>query len=292
MNKISALVLTVILAGSLNVYSQGGIWQVAPENSNNINPVAINPKGVANGKNIYFRSCVPCHGPKADGKGLIQSANLLAEPFQHQTDGVIFYKINKGRDKMPPFEAMLKADEIWLVINYLRVIVNPSALPPAKDVRLEVNTGDEIKSVTASVYGSDSTKSVVKEIDVHFYVKRDFGLMRIGEQSNFTGADGKVTVILPEKIIGDALGNITILAKIENNFLFNDAESAVVRKWGTPLVTDDEKFNQRALWGSRDKSPIWLLLLANGIILVVWGVIGYVVYNLFRIKKAGEIFIK
>ncbi len=290
MAKLNTIVAILIFACSLGAFSQTATWEVSADQATKKNPLEILPKNLALGRNIFKRTCVACHGEKADGKGLIQSTNLIDEKFQKQTDGVVFYKISTGRDKMPPFGAMLKEDEIWSVINYLRVLVDPSAIPPPKNVKLELTTGEEIKSITATVLSADSTKLPLNEVDVHFYVKREFGLMRIGELSNYTGTDGKVKVVFPEKIVGDSEGNVTLVVKIENNFLYNDNETTAIKKWGTPLLSHEDEFSRRALWGARDKSPVWLLLLANGIIAAVWAVIVYVIYNLFRIKKAGKIF--
>lgn len=292
MAKLNTIVAILIFACSLGAFSQTTAWVVSADQATKKNPLEILPKNLALGRNIFKRTCVACHGEKADGKGLIQSTNLIDEKFQKQTDGVVFYKISTGRDKMPPFGAMLKEDEIWSVINYLRVLVDPSAIPPPKNVALELTTGEEIKSITATVLSADSTKLPLNEVDIHFYVKREFGLMRIGELSNYTGPDGKVKVVFPEKIVGDSEGNVTLVVKIENNFLYNDNETTAVKKWGTPLLSHEDEFSRRALWGARDKSPVWLLLLANGIIAIVWAVIVYVIYNLFRINKAGRIFIK
>jgi mono/diheme cytochrome c family protein len=292
MAKLKILVSLIMMVSSLSAISQTKPWPGSPEDAAKVNPVAIELKNLGIGRSIFARSCVACHGAKADGKGLIQSANLIDPVFQKQSDGAIFYKINTGRDKMPPFRSMLKEDEIWSVINYLRVLVNRLALPPTKDVKIELTTGDEIKSITAFVHSTGPTILPFQEVDVNFYIKRNLGLMRIGKSSNLTGIDGKVKVIFPEKIVGDEDGNVTLIVKVENSFLYNNAELEIVRRWGSPLKTYDENFNQRTLWGSRDKSPVWLLLLANGIIAGIWGVIFYVIYNLFRIKKAGKIFIK
>lgn len=292
MEKLKTIISILFFSFSLTAYPQTGAWVVQSDQAAKKNPLEIHPKNIALGRNIFKRTCVACHGEKANGKGLIQSASLIDEKFQKQSDGTVFFKISTGRDKMPPFGSILKDEEIWSLINYLRVLVNPAALPPPKDVKMEVATGEEIKSITAAVFSADSGKLPINEIDVHFYVKRDFGLMRIGELSNYTREDGKVKVVFPATIVGDSEGNVELIVKVENNFLYNDAESKIIKKWGKPLVTDEEQFNRRALWGARDRSPIWLLLLANGIIVIVWAVIGYVVYNLFRIKKAGRIFIK
>ncbi len=292
MAKFKIVVSFLLLAFSFSAFSQSEKWLVTADNAKKNNPLTINPKNMAVGKNVFMRSCKACHGINADGKGRTQSPNLIADEFQKQTDGAIFFKVFTGKNKMPSFKAKLKEEEIWSVVNYLRVLVNPSAVPPAVDIKLEVSADDAAKSITAFVLTADSAKLPLQDVDVHFFIKRYFGLMRIAELINNTGKDGKVTVNIPEKIIGDSLGNITVIAKIENNFLYNDTEVSLTKLWATPLTTGDETFNQRSLWGARDKSPLWLLFMANGIILGVWAVIIFVIYNIFRIKKAGKIFIK
>lgn len=292
MARLKFILSVAFLAFCLISKAQTTPWVVTAEQAGKTNPLKIEPKNLALGRNIFKRSCVACHGEKADGKGLIQSTSLIDSAFQKQPDGVVFYKISTGRDKMPPFTGMLKEDEIWSVINYLRVLVDPSAIPKPKDVKLEVSTGEEIKTITATVLSSDSLKQPLSEVDVHFYVKTDFGLMTIGEPSNYTGTDGKVKALFPENVIGDTEGNVNLIVKIENNFLYNDSEVLVQKKWGKPLVSHEDEFSRRSLWGARDKSPVWLLILANGILVIVWSVIVYVIINLFRIKKEGRIFLK
>lgn len=170
--------------------------------------------------------------------------------------------------------------------------MNPSSLPPAKDLKIELIANETQKTVTAFVRSTDSLKQPLTEIDVHFYIQRDFGLLQFGQVTNLSGNDGKVTVLFPDNIIGDFQGNVTILSKVENSFLYNDATVTIDQKWGIPIKTEDEIFSRRSLWGSRDKSPVWLLLLANGILAAVWGVIIYIIINLLKIKKAGKIFFK
>ena len=193
---------------------------------------------------------------------------------------------------MPPFKGILTDNELWSVINYLRILVNPASLPPAKDLKIELIANETQKTVTAFVRSADSLKQPLQEVDVHFYIQRDYGLLQLGKQPNYTGNDGKVTVLFPDHIIGDFKGKLSVLGKIENSFLYNDVTVTIDLKWGLPLKTEDEIFDRRSLWGSRDKSPVWLLLLANGILAAVWGVIIYIVINLLKIKKAGKIFFK
>lgn len=277
---------------SLISFSQTTKWEVLPENAKKPNPVGINYKSLSIGKNIVTKSCVACHGSKLDGKGLMQSANLLSDTFQLQTDGAIYTKIFEGRNKMPPFKGMFKDDEIWSVVNYLRALVNPSLIPPPKDVKMDLILNDEIKSITAFVYTNiDTAKIPVKDVDVHFYVKREFGLMSIGETSNFTKENGKVSVSLPDKVIGDNQGNVTIYVKIENSIEFKNVVKTINQKWGIPLKIDESWFDKRSLWGTNDKIPIWLLMIISGVLITVFSCIGYVINSIYKIKKESEIFL-
>jgi cytochrome c5 len=292
MKKFNILIGVLFIAGTMPVLSQTEPWKISAEEAKAVNPVGILPKNLGVGRNAFNRLCAPCHGAKADGQGLIQSTSLITDTFQKQTDGALYYKLITGRNKMPPFKGVLKEEDLWSVINYLRVLVNPSAIPPPKAVQISLAAQQGFKTVNAMVVTADSLKIPIHEADVHFYIQRDFGLMRIGELSNYTGPDGKAMAGFPDKVIGDDKGNVTVIARIENDFLYTDAEAKLLVNWGAPLVTQDEQFNRRSLWGSRSKSPVWLLLLANGIIAGVWGVIIYILFNLFRIKKAGRIFLK
>jgi mono/diheme cytochrome c family protein len=292
MATLKNIITILFIALPAASFSQSEVWTVPPASASLVNPLEIKPKNLTVGKNIYMKNCVSCHGQKADGQGLIQSASFLTETFQKQPDGAIFHKMVTGRSKMPGFRGVLKDDEVWSVINYLRVLVNPSILPPLKDIKISLGASEEARSLTASIFTADSAKLPLAEVDVHYYVKRDFGFMTFGEISNYTSDKGQVTVSFPDDIIGDEQGNVLVYARVENDFLYKNAETRLSLKWGSPLVTEDTKFDQRTLWGSRSKSPVWLLILANGILAGVWGVILYILYNLFRIKKAGKIFIK
>ena len=103
MARLKYIISAVFIALSLINTAQTTPWVVTTEQAGKTNPLKIEPKNLALGRNVFKRSCVACHGEKADGKGLIPSANLIDSAFQKQPDGVVFYKITTGRDKMPPF---------------------------------------------------------------------------------------------------------------------------------------------------------------------------------------------
>jgi copper resistance protein D len=104
-----------------------------------ISPAAV-ADAVKRGKAIYVANCAQCHGP--DGKGTGQDANYatdLTDDFRTQlnTDGVLFYKVWNGHTiqlrtevvDMPAFEGKLSKEEVWAVVEYLKVLRTPGPAP-------------------------------------------------------------------------------------------------------------------------------------------------------------------
>ena len=48
-------------------------------------------------------------------------------------------------------------------------------------------------------------------------------------------------------------------------------------------------FDQRKLWATKFRTPLWLLFMAYSIVIGVWGTIIYLVLQIIRIKRIGKI---
>ena len=98
------------------------------------NPIASSPESIAAGKQVYTRTCAPCHGTSGEGgpgNDLIPAApDLTAAMWDHgSSDGEIFTSIKNGIApdfNMTPFKDRLKDDDIWNVVIYLRSIAKKS----------------------------------------------------------------------------------------------------------------------------------------------------------------------
>jgi len=129
-----------------------------------------------------------------------------------------------------------------------------------------------------------------KDVEVKIGVRRLGGDMKIGEEESYTTDSlGQLTGefkidSLPAE---DKKGNIVLVAKTEDNERFGNLSQEKTVPWGA-YFERQTNFNQRSLWATRDKAPIWLLLMACSIIAAVWGVIIYLVFQLFKIKKLGK----
>jgi mono/diheme cytochrome c family protein len=91
------------------------------------NPVPSDEKSIAEGRKVYARSCVGCHGPAGKGDGGIAvggstPADLTDAKWQRKTtDGEIFAVIRDGLSAdMDSYKDRLTETQMWEVINYIR----------------------------------------------------------------------------------------------------------------------------------------------------------------------------
>jgi hypothetical protein len=92
-------------------------------------------KRVENGKRVYYRNCVFCHGDTLDGNGMFAHGldpipTDLPDTIAQLRDTFLFWRISKGGPglpeeggpwdtAMPAWEKMLKEEEMWEAILFL-----------------------------------------------------------------------------------------------------------------------------------------------------------------------------
>jgi len=102
----------------------------APDETASLKNPFISEKGAgAEGKKIYDKNCAKCHGLSGKGEG--ESAGSLQielpdfsnkEVSMVESDGEWFWKIRTGQFEMPPFQLILKDDEVWKAIVHIRTL--------------------------------------------------------------------------------------------------------------------------------------------------------------------------
>ena len=105
---------------------QNGAWK-APKEANDLkNPFVDNKAELVKGKKLYNQMCAVCHGAKGKGDGVAGAAlnpkptNFTLASVQAQSDGALFWKLSVGRTPMASYKKMLKEDQRWQLVNYLK----------------------------------------------------------------------------------------------------------------------------------------------------------------------------
>lgn len=149
--------------------------------------------------------------------------------------------------------------------------------------RLEITPVKEDSVLSVQVKLIDlatGTEKPLPEIALGIFVKRLFNPLKIGEGT--TDENGEISVEIPNNLPGDAKGNITLMAKLDENETYGNLEAAVVQKWGVP-VSDKIEEQPRALWSSHP--PIWMMLTFIILMVTVWGHYLVIVIQLIRLRK-------
>ena len=106
-------------------------WKAPERAERRKNPVPADQKSIAEGKALYTRECLACHGASGKGDGpaaqdLERSpGDLTSAAVRQQSDGALFWKITEGRKPMPSFESKLSEEQRWAVVNYMRTLAPP-----------------------------------------------------------------------------------------------------------------------------------------------------------------------
>lgn len=152
-----------------------------------------------------------------------------------------------------------------------------------KRARLEITPAKEDSLLNVHVKLVDmgtGTESPVPETMLGIFVQRSFNPLKIGEGT--TDENGEATIEVPDKLPGDAKGNITLMVKLDENEIYGNLEASVIQQWGVP-VSDLNQELPRALWSSQP--PLWMLITFIILMVTVWGHYIVIIYELFRLRK-------
>jgi hypothetical protein len=114
-------------------------------------------------------------------------------------------------------------------------------------------------------------------------------LLTAGDEATYTtDSTGKISAeLLKKNLPGDEKGNLILVARVDENDTYGNLKVEKTVPWGVAVKPNLHFFDQRTLWSTRFKTPIWLLAMAYSIVLGVWGTIIYLVFQIIKIKKLG-----
>lgn len=159
-----------------------------------------------------------------------------------------------------------------------------------RDVNLDVwfTIQDSVKQINVLVSETDSSGIAIpqKGVEIKFLVERPLSPLTVGDDFNTTDKEGKVSMDFPDDLPGDEEGNLLLFVRIVESEDFGNVEISEIKKWGIPIIISDESL-KRSLWASGANAPLTLIIFINSIIAVVWLMIFYIIFKIFKIKKLG-----
>ena len=107
-----------------------------------VNPLPVSELIMKRGQERFAISCLPCHGPIADGNGVTKKfgmaivANLHDKRIVQMPDGEIFNVITYGRNNMGSYGDKITPEDRWAIVHYVRAL-QLARLGTAEDLQPE-----------------------------------------------------------------------------------------------------------------------------------------------------------
>lgn len=180
-----------------------------------------------------------------------------------------------GEDGSWPFTAVFEGDSLTEE-TYSELSINDV------DIEMQVieEEGERIVTLNATTLTGDGRVPVTGE-EIGVYVPRMFSLLPVG--IGMLDENGSFRMKFPDDIPGDSLGNLTVIGRFNDHYLFGNVEKREEVRWGTEAEMASPVY--RSLWSTL--APKWMIISLTVMLLGVWGHYTYVIINLFRIRKEG-----
>jgi len=151
-------------------------------------------------------------------------------------------------------------------------------------VEMELEMVDSVRTAYVRAFTLyDGEEIPIVDEDIYVYVARMFNDLPIGE--DFLDENGEFAVEVPDDIPGDMNGNIEIIARFNDHYLFGTVEDRQTTRWGVP--TDPQvPVSSRTLW--TQIAPLWMIITLTVLLAGVWSHYIYVVIQLIRVKRIAR----
>jgi hypothetical protein len=150
------------------------------------------------------------------------------------------------------------------------------------NIEAKLTIKDSINYIKATLTDAVTNSPIIDEL-LNVQVQRLFRPLGIGEEFNNTDENGTIIVPIEEGIPG-VDGILTFEVVLYDSDDYGTVKDLVDAPLGIPII-EESTFDQRTMWSPRNKTPLFILIFTNVLIIGIWGIIVYLITNLFRIKK-------
>ncbi len=286
---LSAAVL--FLLPGLQGFSQ--VWEVPADQNALKNPSAFNNENVKAGRELYNTHCKSCHGDPGKNNALPlvpPPPDVTSEQMLQNSEGALFYKITTGRVAMPAFETTLTEEQRWRIVSFMKSFdpANEGLLVKEEPVKARLQgAADEtakVLTLSAQTLNASGEWMPLPHADLFISAKRTFGSLAIGQAK--TNGSGHAEFKFPEEFKGDREGLVDLEVTLGEEY---SSDPLVMNHLKIAAPADTENlFADRVLWSTNDRTQWWLILAYLGVVGGVWLVIGYVIFQILKIYKAGK----
>ena len=142
---------------------------------------------------------------------------------------------------------------------------------------------DSVNYISAEL--TDVNGKPIEGEKLQVVVQRLFAPLTIGESSYKTDEDGAILVAIEDPLPG--IDGILTFEVVMESRKYGNVKTIFEAPIGK-VITDQSTFDKRTMWSPPSKTPIFLWIFPNIVILGIWIVIVTLIINLFKIYKSNK----
>ncbi|WP_372769531.1 NrfD/PsrC family molybdoenzyme membrane anchor subunit [Lutibacter sp.] len=152
-----------------------------------------------------------------------------------------------------------------------------------KEVNLSAQLiiNDNEKQIAASLL--DMEGNPIPDEGLQVQVKRMFNGLNIGDGTYFTDENGEIAVNIDENY-NSFSGNLVFEVTLEEHDEYGTVKVEMNSDLGIKSI-DLSTFNKRTLWSPSNKTPLFLLIFSNLMLLIILGIFIRLLLNLIQLSK-------
>lgn len=152
-----------------------------------------------------------------------------------------------------------------------------------KDINLtaELTVNDNTKQITATLLDIEGNPIVEEGLKVQ--VKRLFKGLNVGDDAYYTDESGMIVVDIVDNYKSFD-GNLIFEVTLEEHDEYGTVKYQMPADFGIS-GTDLSTFDKRTMWSPANKTPLFMLIFPNLVLLGIMGVFVYLIMNLIKISK-------
>lgn len=215
---------------------------------------------------------------------VLNDSTIILATVKSDTSGVISlylasdYVLPMNEEGKTIIEANYEGDDIYRAASNDLEIMDLNL-----EISFEIEDSVKYLSILATRLDSEGNKIPMEEVSILIGVQRLYSVLPIDDIE--TDEEGIGVLEFPNDIPGDAEGNITIVAKVDESDDFGTVERTASQKWGT-AVSYELSALPRQLFS--DEAPLWMIASVCIILLGAWYHFFLSISKLIKLKKAGD----
>lgn len=184
--------------------------------------------------------------------------------FPKDEDGYIYFIVRfKGNNAFLETEEELMIRDVTISITF------------------EENEDERLVYFEGIILGPEEDWPLADD-ELYFYIPRMFSDMKIAE--GWFEEDGTGYIEFPTSIIGDSLGNVLLISRLEDHYDYGNVEVSGEINWAIPKKLLTAEGPVRELW--TPIAPLWMIITLIIMLSGVWGHYIYAIIQLIKIRRS------